>query len=207
MGIRLVIANDHPHVLQLQQDLFESHADITIAATCSDDAGAIEAVWTHRPDVLLLDLRRPRAQGLSVIRQMRQAGLQCRALLLTDGLTDAEMVEAIEMDVAGLVLRDGTPGDLVESIRRVARGHSWFGGAVLDGGTGHGPQHAQPPALTAREVELVRLAAKGLRNTEIATQLGLTEGTVMIHLHSVYDKLGVDSRPALVRTAQHRHLI
>lgn len=210
MPIKLVIADDHPIILQGLRDLMAQHADIDIAAYCATGPDAIAAVERHRPDVLLIDLKMEGLSGLDVIRRLRDAGATCRAVILTAAALDTDVAEALELGVAGLILKDASPDTMVECVRHVAQGRSWIDQATLGralaltrrAGAAGTPQFT----LTPRELELIKLVAEGLRNKEIAERLSITEGTVKIHLHNIYDKLGVGGRMELLLAAQRRGL-
>jgi DNA-binding NarL/FixJ family response regulator len=132
-------------------------------------------------------------------------------VILTASATDEEIATAFELGVSGLVLKDSPPDTVVEAIRSVALGRSWFDREVLGRALMSRRRERERPApqstLTAREIELIRLVGDGLRNRDIAARLSISEGTVKIHLHNIYDKLGVDGRLELVLAAQHKGLI
>jgi DNA-binding NarL/FixJ family response regulator len=212
MPIRLVIVDDHPVVLQGLQGVFALHDDIETVALCTGGAAAIDAVERHRPDVLLLDLRMSGVSGLDVLRHLRNRGVECRTVVLAAAASDEDIAEALDLGAAGLVFKDSAPASLVEGVRQVAQGRTWIERDTLVRALATGRRLAAgegtPEAsLTPRELELIRLAAEGLRNKEIASRLGITEGTVKIHLHNIYDKLGVDGRLELVLVAQHKGLV
>jgi DNA-binding NarL/FixJ family response regulator len=212
MAIRLVIADDHPIVLRGLQELFAQHDDIAIVASCVSGGEAIEAVERDRPDVLLLDLKMSGVSGLDVLRRLRDLGLPCRPVVLTAAASDDEVAEALDLGAAGLVFKDSSPASVVESVRQVAKGQSWIDRetltrALASGRRTRGTRATPETTLTPRELELIKLVAEGLRNKEIGSRLAITEGTVKIHLHNIYDKLGVDGRLELVLAAQHKQLI
>src|SRR5437867_225913 len=123
--ISVVLVDDHPIVLQGLQQLFERQADFTVASTCSDADSALEAVRTHRPDVLVLDLRMPGRDGFDLLRDLSAQKLDCRCVLLTAMITDEEVVEATKLGVTGLVLKESSPDTLLKCVRRVNRGEQW----------------------------------------------------------------------------------
>ncbi|MGE3275191.1 MAG: response regulator [Vicinamibacterales bacterium] len=200
MSIRVVLADDHPIVLQGLEQLFLRATGFDVVRCCADGPAALEAVRTLRPDVLLVDLRLPGMNGLEVLRAVRDAALPCRTVLLTAAIRDDEAADAVSLGARGIVLKEASPETLLDCLRRVHEGGRWFAPGLLDGALDR-LQHRAPP-LTARELEIVRHVAEGLRNREIAGRLSITEGTVKIHLHHIYEKLGVDGRVALVLRAQ-----
>jgi DNA-binding NarL/FixJ family response regulator len=209
MSISIVIADDHPIILDGLANLFKNEDRLNVRARCVNGEEALGAVRRYSPDVLLIDLHMPRMTGLDVLRAIRAERLQVRAVLLAAELTRGQALDAMRLGVGGIVLKELAPRLLVECVRKVAAGEQWiekrsFSG-VLDGLLARDrATRATTPALTAREVELVRLVAGGFRNRAIAEQVGITEGTVKLHIHNVYKKLGVDSRVELTLYAQEK---
>jgi DNA-binding NarL/FixJ family response regulator len=214
MSIRIVLADDHPIVLQGLEQLFERHADIEVLGCCADGASAIDAVNNLRPDVLVLDLRMPGQNGLDVLRTLAAGNTGCRTVLLTAAIRDDEVTEAVKLGAMGLVLKESPPELLVDCVRRVYRGESWIEReaatrafrSMLDRDAAMKATGSND-ALTARELEIVRMVAQGLRNKVIAERLSISEGTVKVHLHNIYEKVGVDGRLELVLCAQQKGLI
>jgi len=212
MSIRVVLVDDHPIVLQGLQHLFERQADFEVVSCCEDAAAAIEAVRAQHPDVLVLDLRMPGANGLDVLRTMCNERIPCRTVLLTAAITEEQVLEAVKLGAAGLVLKESPPDTLVSCVRRVHQGEQWIDQdtvsrafrAVLDR---EAAAREASLTLTPREIEIVRMVAQGLRNKAIAERLSISEGTVKVHLHNIYEKFGVDGRLELVLCAQQKGLI
>ena len=204
MPIDLILADDHPIVLSGLENLFRRARDIRVVACCSDGVAALQAVQAYRPDVLVLDFRMPRLDGLGVLRRMQQEKLSTRAILLAVSLEGSEIAEAKRLGVKGVLLKEMAPQLIVKCVRDVHAGKQWIEPLVT---TPTAPERS-PDAevagrrltdvLTARELDVVRAVALGLRNKEIADRLSITESTVKIHLHAVYDKLQIDGRTALV---------
>jgi DNA-binding NarL/FixJ family response regulator len=211
MPIRLVLADDHPIVLHGLQQLFARQAGFEVVAACADGAAAIAAVRAHRPDILVLDLRMTGQTGLDVLRALAAAALPCRTILLTAAVRDEEVVEAMQFGAMGLVLKDASPDTLVDCIRRVHRGEQWIERETVTRAfktvlERESARSAAQAALTPREIEIVKMVATGLRNKAIAERLTISEGTVKVHLHNIYNKLGVDGRLELVLIAQEKGL-
>jgi len=207
-----VLADDHPIVLQGLQQLFGRHDDFKLVASCPDGPTAIMAVLEHAPDVLVVDLRMPGQSGLQVLRTLNAQKSPCRTILLTAIVQDDEVMEAVKLGVRGIVLKESSPDVLLECVRRVYQGEQWIERETVTRAlhnvlrrSGAGRDAAE--ALTPREIEIVRMVAQGLRNRAIAERLSISEGTVKVHLHNVYEKLGVDGRLELVLSAQHKGLI
>jgi DNA-binding NarL/FixJ family response regulator len=209
MPIRLTLADDHPVVLQGLQRLFETEHEFTVIACCGGGDGALESVRRARPDVLVLDLRMPVRSGLDVLRAMAAEKLPCRTVLLTAAITDDDIVEAVRLGVNGIIMKESPPDALVECVRRVARGEQSIERDTLAKAFGRvlrreAATREVANTLTPREIELVRMVAQGLRNRVIAERLAISEGTVKIHLHNVYEKLGIDGRLELMLWAQEQ---
>jgi len=208
--IRLILVDDHPIVLQGLEQFFRRQPECRVAAACADAEKAFAAIQQDAPDVLVLDFRMPGTNGLAFLRRLSDAGIQCRTVLLTAAIEDAEVIEAVKLGVCGLVMKDAAPENLLQCVRRV---HA--GGQCLDHETVTRAVRAtltreaavRDTALTPREVEIVRMVAEGLRNRAIAARLSISEGTVKVHLHNIYEKLGVDGRLELALCAQQRGLI
>jgi DNA-binding NarL/FixJ family response regulator len=209
MPIRLTLADDHPVVLQGLQRLFETQHDFNVIACCGGGDGALESVRNERPDVLVLDLRMPDRSGLDVLRAMAAEKLPCRTVLLTAAMTDDDIVEAVRLGVNGIIMKESPPDALVECVRRVARGEQSIERDTLAKAFGRvlrreAATREVANTLTPREIELVKMVSQGLRNRAIAERLAISEGTVKIHLHNVYEKLGIDGRLELMLWAQEQ---
>src|SRR5512132_1732056 len=211
MPIRVVLVDDHQIVLHGLQQLFERQDDCTVVAACSDGPSAIAAVAQHGPDVLVLDLRMPSQSGLDVLRALAGKHERCRRVLLTAAIRDEEVMEAVKLGVMGLVLKESSPEVLLECVRAVHQGKQWIERdtvtRALHSVIARDAADRSSDALTPREVEIVRMVAQGLRNKAIAERLSISEGTVKVHLHNIYEKLGVDGRLELVLCAQQKGLV
>ncbi|HYG65329.1 MAG TPA: response regulator transcription factor [Thermoanaerobaculia bacterium] len=217
MPIRLILADDHPIILDGLQQLFRLEPDFEVVACCRDGEETLKALRLHAPDILVLDIRMPRGDGLAVLRALAGEKLAeekpaTRVVLLTAAVEENQLVEALELGVGGVVLKEMAPRLLVEAVREVHGGGRW-----LDQGSTHraldkllqreANSRETARLLTPRELEIVRMVARGLRNRAIAEQLFITEGTVKIHLHNIYQKVEVDGRLELTLYAQSRGLV
>lgn len=211
MTIRIVVADDHPFILDGLDQLFRAESDCEIVARSTDGEEALRAVQTFRPDVLVLDVRMPRLDGIELLRRMHELQLSTKVVLLTASLDDARLLEAFRLGASGLVLKESAPRLLVQSVRQVANGEQSWNGKAIAGALRLVLQREQAVAaasavLTARELEVTRMVASGLRNKEIASRLEITEGTVKFHLHGIYEKLQIDGRYALMSYARDHGL-
>ncbi len=212
MPIGLVLADDHPIILDGLDHLFRQEEDFKVLARCRDGEETLQAVRKHRPDVLILDLRMPGKDGLAVLREVTKEKLPTRVVLLTAEMSDAEALEAIRLRVNGVVLKEMAPQLLVKCIRKVHAGGQWWekrslGRAMETMLRREAGEREIAGVLTPRELQIVRLVASGLHNKEIADKLGISEGTVKIHLHHIYEKLHVDGRLELTLYAQDKGLV
>jgi DNA-binding NarL/FixJ family response regulator len=210
--IRLVLADDHPIVLDGLEQLFATEPDLEVVARATSAEGALRALEEFRPDVLVLDLAMPGHDGLWVMAQAAARGMTTHIVLLTAHIDEHKLLEAVRLNVAGVVLKEMAPRLLVECVRKVHAGEKWLEkqsvARAMDRMVRRENELQRLTALlTPRELEIVRLAAEGLRNKEIAERLTITEGTVKIHLHNIYEKLGVTGRPQLIHYATREGLI
>jgi DNA-binding NarL/FixJ family response regulator len=210
--IRIVIADDHPIVLGGLAQLLSLEADMTVAARCTTGHEALAAIARHRPDVAVLDLTMPGRSGMDVLRELHATHTPVRVVLLTARIGHEQVLDALKLGVAGIVLKESAPLQILDCIRRVAAGGQWIdqviGSRTLDHVLRRQSGAMKAAAiLTAREIEVVRMVARGLRNKEIADQLSITEGTVKAHLRTIFEKLDVDSRGKLILYARERHLV
>jgi two-component system, NarL family, nitrate/nitrite response regulator NarL len=212
MPITLVLSDDHPLILDGLQNLFRLEKDFKVVARCLDGEEAVKAVRKHKPDVLVLDIRMPGIDGLSLLRQMKKEKLSTRVVLLTGELDEEELAEAVRLGVRGLVLKEMAPKLLVQCIRQVHAGELWLEKQSVTNALEkllqrESGQREVAQLLTPREIEIVKQIVAGLSNSEIAKKLFISEGTVKTHLHNIYEKLGVDSRAKLTRYAQEKGFV
>lgn len=207
--IRLVITDDHVLVLKALELLFARESDFVVVAACANADQTLEAVRRHRPDVLVLDIRLPGLDGLAVLRAMNQDGASLRVVLLTAEIDDDQMLEAVRLGAAGIVLKEMAPHLLMECIRTVHAGEKWVEqkamGRALDTLLRREKDLREiTRMLTNRELDIVRMIVLGLHNAQIAVKLCVSEATVKSHLHHIYEKLGVDGRMGLLLLAQQK---
>jgi len=210
MAIRTVLADDHPIVLQGLQHLFARHPDIEVVASCASADEALAAAREHQPDVAVLDLRMPQRSGLDLLAVLGRDLPNVRCIVLTAAITQEQVLEALKRGARGLVLKESPPEQLIECVRRVAKGEQFFDSdtvtQALQAAADRGAQDASG-TLTPRELEIVRMVAQGLRNRVIGERLVISESTVKVHLHNIYEKLGIEGRLELVLLAQQKGLV
>jgi DNA-binding NarL/FixJ family response regulator len=211
MPITLVLADDHPIFLNGLEDVFRSEPDFQVLARCVEGQAALRAVRQLKPDVLILDLRMPKMDGLGVLREMQKEKLSTRVVVLTAMPDEDELLEAIRLGVSGVVLKEMAPRLLIQCIHKVAAGEQWLEkrsvSLALERLLRREAGARQiAKILTPREIEIVRMVVEGLRNKVIAERLYLSEGTIKVHLHNIYEKLKVNSRLQLARYARDQGL-
>jgi DNA-binding NarL/FixJ family response regulator len=212
MSIRLILADDHPIVLDGLEQLFRLSQDLSVVARCRDGEETLRALRLYRPDVLILDIRMPRCDGIEVLRILKKEDLPTRVVVLTADLQEAQLLEALQLGVGGIVLKEMAPRLLVEAVREVHAGGRWVdkGSAnrALEKLLRRNEEAGEAePLLTPRELEIVRRVVRGLRNRAIAEELQISEGTVKIHLHNIYDKLEVNGRGELAFRARSKGIV
>jgi two-component system nitrate/nitrite response regulator NarP len=195
--VKILIADDHPMIRTAIEVLLRD-TGLTIVGSATTGEEAMRSLEELRPDVLLLDLQMPEGSGMDVLRQVRSDGMRMRVVLLTAGIEDAALMEASALKVDGMVLKNSDPAYLIECLDAVGAGRTWVDPELKER-MARLAESAPPerPALAPRERELIKWVSQGLRNREIAKQLGVTEGTVKVYLHNVFDKLGVKNRTEL----------
>lgn len=212
MPIKLVLADDHPLILDGLENLFRPQKDFKILARCADGETALTALREHKPDILILDLNLPVRDGLSVLREMKKEPTTTRVVVLTATLKEEELAEAVRLGVRGLVLKELAPELLVQCIRKVHAGELWLEKRSVTNAlekllAREAGRQETAKVLTPREVEIVKLVAAGFRNAEIAKRLFISEGTIQVHLHNIYQKLNVDNRSKLTLYAHEKGLV
>jgi len=201
--MRLVLVDDHPIVLAGLDRLFASTPDVEVVARCQTGREALEMTRTLRPDLVLLDLKLPDMSGLDVLKTIRQEALPVRVVLLSAAAMADDVEAARRLAADGLLYKELSPDQLVTEVARAAAGLRPFPPEVPEDPA----VRAVRTALSAREIQVVRAVAAGLRNRAIAEQLGIAEGTVKLHLHNIYEKLHIDSRLELMLLATRAGIV
>lgn len=203
---RVLIADDHPIMLSgIEAILRESRYEVV--AKVMDGEAVLDALPTSRPDILVMDVQMPKRSGMDVVRTLRNRNDMRPIVLLTANLDDDSIIEAIRLQVTGMLLKDGAQALLLQCLDKVAAGGRWIDKTLLERALARSMNQEQQSGgltgLTARERAVVGLIARGLRNRDIAVELGLTEGTVKVYLHRIYAKLRVNSRTELAIYAKN----
>jgi DNA-binding NarL/FixJ family response regulator len=199
--IRLVIVDDHPVVRDGLSGIFSGAEGFEVVGLAADGEQGVELARRLDPDVVLMDLRMPRMDGVTAIRKL--AGRRVLVLTTFDG--DSDVLPAIEAGATGYLLKDAPREELYRAVRAAARGEAVLSPPVATRVLR--AARSDEPALSARELEVLELVARGSTNREAARQLFISEATVKTHLLHVYAKLGVPDRASAVATAFDRGLL
>jgi DNA-binding NarL/FixJ family response regulator len=204
--IRLLIVDDHPIMRDGLRGLFSGDDEFEVVGEAGDGAEAVAVAQRVEVDVILMDLRMPTMGGVEAITRLRQLGHPARVLILTTYDTDRDVLPAIEAGATGYLLKDAPRDELIRAVRAAHAGRSVLAPSVASTLMGRvGATSAE--ALTARELDVLRLVAEGGTNQSVARRLLVSETTIKTHLLHIYTKLGVRDRAAAVSTAYKRGLI
>lgn len=201
--IRVMCVEDHRIVREGLALIINQEPDMKVVGSCATVDEAIELHRTLSPDVTLMDLRLGPASGVDAIKAIRREKPDARIIVLTMYEGDEDIFRAHQAGATTYLLKDTLSSDLVRVVREVNAG----GRPVLPEVQARLAERASMPTLTSREVEVLQLISQGLRNKEVGAMLGITEGTVQIHVKNIFAKLSVNDRTAAVQVAVRRGLI
>ena len=197
------MVDDHRLVRDGLSTLLAAADDIEVVGTAADGAAVVDTAGECRPDVVLMDLSMPDVDGVAATRLLLAAKPDVRVVALTSFTEDRQVAAALEAGAVGYLLKDSAPEALFDAVRAAHAGHSPIdprvAGALLPG---RRTESADVSALSGREVEVLRLAAKGLANKQIARTLGISEHTVKVHLGNVFRRIGVSDRTSAAMWAR-----
>jgi DNA-binding NarL/FixJ family response regulator len=197
---KVLLVDDHP-MIGAALEMLLRNSDYELAGRARTAAEANKQISAIKPDLLLLDVHLPDASGLDVLRRLSRARFKPKVILITAGMDEAQLLTAAELDPQGMVLKTSDPGLLLECMDAVTAGRSWVDPEIAERTRQAEAKAASAPPLTRRERELIELVRQGLRNRDIAAELGVTEGTVKVYLHAIFDKLQVENRTELALRA------
>ena len=192
---RIVLADDHP-MIQAAVEAMLRGSDYELAAKASTGAEALQAIEEQDPEIVVLDIQMPEGTGLDVLRKIRSSGDKRKVVLLTASIDEAGFAESLKLCVDGVLLKTSDPALLIDCLDSVKAGDEWID-PLLNAEAARADNARDRSILSPRETELVKLVRQGMRNRDIAEQLGITEGTVKVYLHSVFEKTGVANRTEL----------
>lgn len=201
--IRVMCVEDHRIVREGLALIINQEPDMKIVGSCATVGEAIELYRTVHPDVTLMDLRLGTASGVDAIKAIRADNPEARIIVLTMYEGDEDIFRAHQAGATTYLLKDTLSADLVRVVRQVHAGERPVSPEVQ----ARLAERASMPTLTSREVEVIQLISQGLRNKEVGAMLGITEGTVQIHVKNIFAKLQVNDRTGAVQVAVRRGLI
>jgi DNA-binding NarL/FixJ family response regulator len=208
-SVTVVVAESRPLLLRGLEHICAEEAGFDVVATCASGEAALEALRIRKPDVVILSASLPPSGGLWVLKQIRREKLPTRVILLTDHEEERHLLHAVRLGVGGILHPDMTTESLLRCVRTVHAGEPWLESQTVAKLFNRRPRAEVPlrqlrSSLTPRQMEIVRLATEAISTREIAARLMLTEGTVKVHLHNIYEKLRVDGRVGLVLLVMKR---
>lgn len=198
----ILVVDDHPFFLHGFSQYLENIGDFTVDTALSVDE-AIAKLDSSPPNLAMLDVSMHNGGGMRLLRHMRVHYPDIPAMFLTVHVDPEQTIEAMRLGIKGIALKDSDPEVIITGMKNILAGGTWFDSSVTELALQYSldkPSRAfrSDDLLTKREMEIVELVCLGLRNRQIADQCALTEGTVKIHLNSVFRKLGVSSRAELI---------
>ena len=210
---RVCIADDHTIFRDGLRRLLALEEDIEVVGEAKDGSEVADIIRDTDPDVLLLDLKMPGLDGLTLLQRMQNQKMKTRIIVLTASDDEGEYVQAMKYGTCGIVLKQTATDLLIKSIRKVYQGEIWLDSrttaAVMrqfSSPMDSGPRDREKPRLSNREREIVGFVSQGFKNKEIAERMFISEQTVKNHLHNIFDKLGVSDRLELALYAIHRNI-
>lgn len=196
----VLLVDDHPVVRHGLRGMIAAEDDLTVVGEAGSGAEAVTLAQSLRPDVVLMDLRMPDIDGVTATEQILASMPYTRIIVVTTYETDADILRAVEAGAAGYLLKDASRTQLATAIRDAALGKTVLAPTVADRLI-NAVRHPAPASLSAREVQVLALVAKGKTNVEIGVELHISEATVKTHLLRTFNKLGVSDRTAAVTSA------
>jgi two-component system, NarL family, response regulator len=201
--IRVLIADDHQLVREGIVRIVSRHPDISIVAEASNGRQAVELYRIHEPDVCLIDLRMPELSGMETITEILSIAPNAKLIILSAYDGEDDVYQALQLGAMSYVVKDVIEQDLINTIRSIAEGQKQINREIASKLL----ERLSKPNLTERELDVITLLVRGRSNREIAIQLGITEGTVKVHLNNLYTKLGVRDRAGATSVAIQRGIV
>lgn len=201
--IRILIVDDHPVVRAGLASMLSTHAELQVIGSASSGEEALVMIQHHIPDIVLLDLRMPGLNGIDMLVAAKKNGSQVRAIILTSYETDEDIYRAVQAGAQGYLLKDTPFKEMLEAIRAVNAGKRYIPQQIAQ----RLAERMMRTELTARELEILKMLAKGPTNKQIGHALGISDYTVRNHVNSIIEKLEVSDRTEAATTAIQRGII
>ncbi len=202
-GIRVILADDHPVVRDGLAAIVNQQPDMEVVAEAEDGEKAIALYERHRPDVMVLDLRMPKCDGVAVVQRVLEGDPKARLLIMTTYDSDEDIFRSLSQGAKGYLLKDAPRQEILSAIRAVAVDRPYTSSSVA----AKAVRRMAKPSLTHRELDVLQLVAEGRSNKDIARRLAITEGTAKTHVKAILAKLDAISRTEAVAVAHKRGLI
>jgi two-component system, NarL family, nitrate/nitrite response regulator NarL len=208
--VTVVIADRHPVVVYGLTGLLGAEIDFKVVASCNDGKKCLQAIRDLSPDIGLLDILMPGLSGLDILADVTSEHLSTRIVFLTASAEDRELIIAAARGAYGVILKEAAPEVLVQCLREVAGGRRLLPLASSESlrwqeSPGTAITENVLTVLTDRERQIMHLVSEGLSNKEVGRQLNISDGTIKVHLHHIYQKLAISNRTALAALAFSHH--
>jgi two-component system NarL family response regulator len=201
--ISVILADDHPVVRDGLAAIVNQQSDMQVVAEAGDGEAAVMLYNEHRPDVMVLDLRMPKLDGVAVVQRVLDAHPKARLLIMTTYDGDEDIFRSLSQGAKGYLLKDAPRQEILSAIRAVSEDRPYTSSSVA----AKALQRMAKPSLTQREVDVLQLLAEGRSNKDIARRLSITEGTAKTHVKAILTKLDAISRTEAVAVAHRRGLV
>lgn len=205
MTFKLVVIDDHPLVRQGIISVLGCDPKLEIVGEAQDLKHALKIIRELKPDIALIDLRLGDSNGLSVIKQTRDLGIECKFIILTSSSNEEDFLKAQQLGVSGYLLKEALPEEIINAIKIIRSGRKYYDPAILDMKISGKEEFGEE--LTTREKEVLKALGKGLSNRDIAKQLYVTENTIKKHVSQVLAKLNLGDRTKAALYAHSKGII
>jgi two-component system, NarL family, response regulator len=201
--IRVILADDHPVVRDGLAAIVNQQSDMKVVAEAGDGDEAVALYEQHRPDVMVLDLRMPKLDGVAVVQRVLERHPKARLLIMTTYDGDEDIFRSLSQGAKGYLLKDAPRQEILSAIRAVSEDRPYTSSSIATKAL----QRMAKPSLTQREIDVLQLLAQGRSNKDIARRLQITEGTAKTHVKAILTKLDAISRTEAVAVAHKRGLV